>query len=43
MYGDIPVPVLGVPAVEEGRPRGLPNFLKEKEKEVDEEETEEQW
>ena len=36
LYGDIPVPVLQVPAGEEGGPGGLPNLLKEKEMEDDE-------
>ena len=38
LYADIPVPVLQVPAGEEGGPRGLSNLLKEEEKEEDEEE-----
>ena len=38
---DIPVPVLQGPAGEEGWPSGLPNLLKEEEKEEDEEEKEE--
>ena len=33
LYADIPVPVLQVPAGEEGEPGGFPNFLKEEEKE----------
>jgi hypothetical protein len=33
LYADIPVPVLQGPAGEEGEPGGVPNFLKEKEKE----------
>ena len=36
LYADIPVPVILIPAVEEGRPAGLPNLLKEEEKEEDE-------
>ena len=38
LYADIPVPVLQVPAGEEGGPGGLPNLLKEEEKEEDDEE-----
>ena len=41
LYADIPVPVLQVPAGEEGGPGGLPNLLKEEEKEEDEEEKKE--
>ena len=41
LYADIPVPVLHVPAGEEGGPGGLPNLLKEEEKEEDEEEKKE--
>ena len=41
LYADIPVPVLQVPAGEEGGPGGLPNVLKEEEKEQDEEEKKE--
>ena len=33
LYADIPVPVLQVPACEEGEPGGFPIFLKEEEKE----------
>ena len=35
LYADISVPVLQVPAGEEGGPGGLPNSLKEREKEGD--------
>ena len=38
MHADIPVPVLQVPAGEEGGPGGLSNLLKEEEMEEDEEE-----
>ena len=38
IYADILVPVLQVPAGEEGGPGGLPNLLEEVEKEEDEEE-----
>ena len=38
LYVDIPVPVLQVPAGEEGGPAGLLNLLKVEEKEEDEEE-----
>ena len=38
LYSDIPVPALQVPAGEEGGPGGLPNTLKEGEKEEDWEE-----
>ena len=38
LYANIPVPVLQVPAGEEGGPGGLPNTLKEGEKEEDWEE-----
>ena len=41
LYADIPVPVLQVPAKEEGGPRDLPNILKEEEKEEGEEEKKE--
>ena len=41
LYADIPVPVLQVPAGEEGGPGGLPNLLKEEEKEEEEEEKKE--
>ena len=40
LYADIPVSVLQVPAGEEGEPGGLPNFLKEEEKEEYNEEKE---
>ena len=40
LYVAIPVPVLEVPAGEEGEPEGLPNFLKEEEKEEYDEEKE---
>ena len=40
LYADIPVSVLQVPAGEEGEPGGLPNFLKEEEKEEHNEEKE---
>ena len=40
LYADIPVPVLQVPGGEEGEPGGLPNFLKEEEKEEYDEEKE---
>ena len=36
LYADNPVPVLQVPAGEEGEPGGLTNFLKKEEKEEDE-------
>ena len=42
MHADIPVPVLHIPAWEEGGPVGLPNLLKEEEKEEDEEEKKEE-
>ena len=38
LYADIIVPVLEVPAGEEGGPGGLPNTLKEGDKEEDREE-----
>ena len=38
LYADIPVPVLQVPAREEGGPGGLPHLLKDEEMEEDEEE-----
>ena len=38
LFADIPVPVLQVPAGDEGGPGGLPNTLKEGEKEEDLEE-----
>ena len=38
LYADIPVPVLHVPAGEEGGPEGLPNLLKYGEKREDGEE-----
>ena len=41
LYADIPVPVLQVPEGEEGVPGGLPNLLKEVEKEEEEEEKKE--
>ena len=41
MYANIPVPVLQVPAGEEGGPGGLSNLLKEEDKEEDEEEKKE--
>ena len=41
MYADIPLPVLQVPAGEEGGPGGLQNLLKEEEKEEVEEEKKE--
>ena len=41
LYADIPVPVLQVPAKEEGGPRDLQNLLKEEEKEEGEEEKKE--
>ena len=41
LYADNSVPVLQVPLGEEGEPGGLPNFLKEEEKEEDDEEKEE--
>ena len=41
LYADILVPVLQVPAGEEGGPGGLPNLLKEEEKEEEEEEKKE--
>ena len=37
LYADIPVPVLQVPAGEEGGPGGFPKLLKEEEQEKDEE------
>jgi hypothetical protein len=40
LYADIPVPVLQVPAGEEGEPGGFPNFRKEEEKEEYNEEKE---
>ena len=36
LYADIPVPVIPITAVEEGRPAGLPNLLKKEEKEEEE-------
>ena len=36
LYADIPVPVLQVPAGEEGGPRRLPYLLKEEEKDEEE-------
>ena len=41
MYADFPVPVLQVPVGEEGGPGGLPNLLKQGEKEEDGEEKKE--
>ena len=41
MYADIPVPVLQVPAGEQGGPGGLPNLLKYGEKKEDGEEKKE--
>ena len=41
LYADNPLPVLQVPAGEEGEPGGLINFLKEEEKEEDDVEKEE--
>ena len=41
LYADIPVPVLQVPAGEEGGPGGLPNLLKEEKKEDDDDDEEE--
>ena len=41
LYADILVPVIQVPAGDEGGPGGLPNLLKEEEKEDEEEEEEE--
>ena len=41
LYANIPLPVLQVPAGEEGGPGGLPNTLKEGEKEEDCEEKKE--
>ena len=41
LYADIQVPVLQVPEGKEGGPRGLPNLLKEVEKEEDDEEKKE--
>ena len=41
LYADIPVPVLQVPAGEEGGPRCFPNLLKEEEKEEDVDDEEE--
>ena len=38
LLADIPVPIIQVPAGEEGGPGGLPNLLEEVEKEEDEEE-----
>ena len=38
LYAEIPVPVLQVPAGEEGGHGGLPNLLNEEEKEEEEEE-----
>ena len=35
LYADIPVPVLQVPAAEEGGPGGLPNLLEKGEKKED--------
>ena len=40
LYADIQVPVLQVPAGEEGEHGGLPNLLKEKEEEDEEEKKE---
>ena len=37
-YAEAPVPVLQVPAGEKGGPGGLPNLLKEEEKEKDDKE-----
>ena len=37
LFAGIPVPVLQVPAGKEGGPAGLPNLLKEEEKEKDDE------
>ena len=43
LYADIPVSVLPVPAGKEEEPGGLPNFLKEEEKDKNEEEKEEDY
>ena len=41
LHADLSVPVLQVPAGEEGGPGGFPNLLKEEEEEEDEEEKKE--
>ena len=41
LYSNIPVPVLQVPAGEEGGPQGVPNLPKEEKKEEDYEEKDE--
>ena len=43
MYADIPVPVILVPAGEEGESEGLPTLLKEEKKEDHKEEKKENY